>query len=73
LSPLHSPYTPFANHAHLFINYDNTFGDYADFSTNFAHNFDDYVNTPNDQANTITDLADMPTIVSLYHNFALLQ
>jgi hypothetical protein len=48
LIPLCSPYTPSINCAHLSTNYENTFGDYINFSTNYAHNSNDYANIPND-------------------------
>jgi hypothetical protein len=72
LTPLRSPCTPFANYAHLFIDYDNTSSDYtdfftdcADFSINYAHNFYDYVNTPDDQANNVVDSTNTLDISSL--------
>ncbi len=51
LIPLRSPYTPFVGCAHLFTDYENTYGDCTNFfadCTNFfvdcAHNSDDCVN-----------------------------
>jgi hypothetical protein len=76
LIPLRSPCTPFASYAHLFTNYENTFGDYIDFSIDYAHNFDDCANTPNDWTNIIVDSTDMLDISSLnlyIPNLALLQ
>jgi hypothetical protein len=55
LIPLHSPYTPFANYAHLFVDCLNTFGDYIDFSVDCAHNNDDYANTPYDRTNIVAN------------------
>ncbi len=65
LTPLHSPYTPFIDYAHLSTNYENTFGDCTYFSINCAHNFDDYANTPNDRMNITVNSTDMPNISSL--------
>jgi hypothetical protein len=65
LIPLCSPCTPFADYAHLFANYEDTFSDCTNFSTNYAHNFDDCVNTLDDQMNNITDSIDMLDISSL--------
>jgi hypothetical protein len=55
LTPLHSPYTPFIDYAHLSANYvnlfidcDNTYVDCIDFSVDYANKFDDCANTPND-------------------------
>jgi hypothetical protein len=45
LTPFCPPYTPFVDFAHLFIDYENTFGDCTIFSIDSAHNFDDYANT----------------------------
>jgi len=59
LTPLCSPYTPFIDYAHLSSDYENTSGDYIEFSANYAHNFDDCVNTPNDRANIVVDSTDM--------------
>jgi hypothetical protein len=49
------PCAPSADYAHLSTNYENTYGDYIDFSIDCAHNFDDCANTPNEQMNTTTD------------------
>jgi hypothetical protein len=65
LTPLHSPYTPSIDYAHLSIDYENTFGDYTNFSTNCAHNSDDYANTPNDRMNIVVNSANMPNISPL--------
>jgi hypothetical protein len=73
LIPFHSPCTPFANYAHLCVDYENTYGDYTDFSANYvdfsvdyAQNFDDYVNTPDDRIKTTIDSADTLNISSSY-------
>jgi hypothetical protein len=65
LTPLCLPCTPFVNCVHLFADYENTSGDYTNFSVDCAHNFDDYANVPNDWANTTVDSANTFDISSL--------
>jgi hypothetical protein len=75
LIPLCPPCTPFANCAHLLIDFENTSANYIDFSIDCAHNFEDYANAPNDRANIVVDFAEIPNISSLNRyipNFALL-
>ncbi len=48
LTPLHSPYTPSANYAHLSANCEDTSSNYINFSIDYAHNSNDYANTPDD-------------------------
>jgi hypothetical protein len=61
-TPLHSPCTPSIDYAHLSTNYENTFGNYTNFSIDYAHNFDDCANIPDDRENTTTDSVDMLNI-----------
>jgi hypothetical protein len=68
MTPLCSPCTPSVDYAYLFTNYDNTFGDYIDFSTDCAHNFNDCANTLDDRMNVVADSANMPNISSLDFN-----
>jgi hypothetical protein len=42
LTPLHSPCTPSIDCAHLFANYENTFGASTNFSADYALNSYDY-------------------------------
>jgi hypothetical protein len=65
LNPPHLPCMPFANCAHLSINYVNSFFDYGNtpidytnFSTKCANKSNDCVNTPDDWVNTSSDLID---------------
>jgi hypothetical protein len=62
LTPLCLPYTPFANRAHLSVeffnalaDYDNTFVNCTNFFAHYANKFDDYANTPDDWVNTSID------------------
>jgi len=55
LTPLHFPYTPSTDYAHLSVDYvnslvdcDNTYVDSIDFFIDCANKFDDYANMPND-------------------------
>jgi len=47
-TPFHSPLTPSANCAHLYIDYEKTFGDCTNFFTDYAHKSHDCTNTPDD-------------------------
>jgi hypothetical protein len=69
LTPLHSPYTPFVDYAHLYANYENTFNDCINFSIDYALNSNDYVNTLDDRVNIAVNLANIPNISSL--NFCI--
>jgi hypothetical protein len=76
LIPLRSPCTPSVDCAHLFAYYENTFGDYIDFSIDCAHNSDDCVNSPDDRTNIVVDSTNTHNISSLdlcIPNLALLQ
>jgi hypothetical protein len=55
LTPLHTPYTPSIDYAHLSTNCVNSYVDYIDFSIDCGNKSDDYVNMPNDWANIIID------------------
>jgi len=48
LAPLHSPYTPSINCAHLSTNFENTSSHYTNFFANYTHNSNGCVDTPND-------------------------
>jgi hypothetical protein len=58
LIPLRLPSTPFANCAHLYDDYENTFGDCTNFFANCAI-------TPDDQMNTIIGSINTPYISSI--------
>jgi hypothetical protein len=75
LTPFRLPYTFFADCSHLFIDCENTCGDYTNFSTNSNHNFDDCASTLDDWTNIIVDLVNISNISSVdFHipNFVLL-
>jgi hypothetical protein len=48
LTPLHLPYTPYVDCAHLCADCENTSSDYIDFSADYAHNSNDCVNALDD-------------------------
>jgi len=76
ITTFHSPCTPFADYAHLLINYENTSSDCTNFSIDYAYNSNDCVNIHDDQMNIVVDSTDIPKISFVdfcIPNFALLQ
>ncbi len=76
LTPLRSPYFPFANYANTFVdcvntstNFINTSIDYANESTNHGHTFDDCANIFIDSTNT----HDTPTLDLCIPNLSLMR
>jgi hypothetical protein len=59
LTPLHLPYTPSIDCAHLSVNSENTIDDCTEFSANYAHNFDDFANILDEWKNIDVDLINL--------------